>query len=81
MGRGNCILSVASSIGPKYQSIARPVGRRKVIARELCMKYLETSVQDCFIIEPDRFDDERGYFSKIWDKNEFAQRGLSTDFA
>ena len=45
------------------------------------MKYLETSVQGCFIIEPDRFDDERGYFSKIWDHKEFAQRGLSTDFA
>jgi dTDP-4-dehydrorhamnose 3,5-epimerase len=45
------------------------------------MIFTETSVQGCFIIEPDRFDDDRGYFSKIWDVKEFRDRGLSTDFA
>jgi dTDP-4-dehydrorhamnose 3,5-epimerase len=45
------------------------------------MKFTETNVQGCFIIEPDRFDDERGYFSKIWDYREFKERELSTDFA
>ena len=45
------------------------------------MVFSETSVHGCFIIGPDRFDDERGFFSKIWDAREFAQRGLSTSFA
>jgi dTDP-4-dehydrorhamnose 3,5-epimerase len=45
------------------------------------MIYNETNVKGSYVIEPDRFDDERGFFSKIWDHKEFAQRGLSTDFA
>lgn len=45
------------------------------------MKFIETNIDGCLIIEPDRFDDERGYFSKIWDHKEFVQHGLSTDFA
>jgi dTDP-4-dehydrorhamnose 3,5-epimerase len=45
------------------------------------MKFIETNVKGCLIIEPDRFDDDRGFFSKIWDVNEFRQHGLSTDFA
>ncbi len=45
------------------------------------MIFNETNVQGCFVIDADRFDDERGFFSKIWDIKEFAQRGLSTEFA
>ena len=45
------------------------------------MIFTETNVKGCFMIEPDRFDDDRGYFSKIWDFKELAQRGLSTEFA
>src|SRR2546423_12357628 len=45
------------------------------------MKFIETNVRGCLIIEPDRFDDDRGFFSKIWDAKELAARGLSTDFA
>ena len=45
------------------------------------MKFIETNVKGNFIIEPDRFDDERGFFCKIWDHKEFAKQGLSTEFA
>lgn len=45
------------------------------------MIFTEMNVKGCFMIEPDRFDDERGYFSKIWDHKELAQRALSTEFA
>lgn len=45
------------------------------------MKFMETNVEGCFVIEPDRFDDDRGFFSRIWDQKEFSQRGLSTSFA
>ena len=27
------------------------------------MKMLKTALEDCYIIEPDRFGDDRGYFS------------------
>ena len=34
------------------------------------MKKIETSLKDCYILEPDRFGDERGYFSPYFiDKN------------
>lgn len=29
------------------------------------MKKIETTLKDCYILEPDRFDDERGCFKKI----------------
>ena len=45
------------------------------------MKFNETNVDGCFVVEPDRFDDERGFFARIWDSKEFNQRGLSTTFA
>jgi dTDP-4-dehydrorhamnose 3,5-epimerase len=45
------------------------------------MKFIKTDVDGCFVIEPDRFDDDRGYFSRIWDAKELATHGLSTTFA
>jgi dTDP-4-dehydrorhamnose 3,5-epimerase len=45
------------------------------------MKFIQTDVQGCLIIEPDRFEDERGFFSKIWEHQELAHHGLSTEFA
>src|SRR5438105_9848201 len=45
------------------------------------MIFKPTAVHGAFVIEPDRFDDDRGFFSKIWDVKEFQQHGLSTDFA
>ena len=45
------------------------------------MKFNETNIKGCFVIDPDRFDDERGFFSKIWEHKELASQGLSTEFA
>lgn len=36
------------------------------------MKLIKTELQDCYIIEPDRFGDDRGYFSPY-----FIQKNLS----
>ena len=34
------------------------------------MKKIETELKDCYILEPDRFGDDRGYFSPYFiDKN------------
>src|SRR5437879_9795692 len=45
------------------------------------MTFSETNVHGCFILGPDRFDDDRGFFSKIFDAGEFRERGLDIDFA
>jgi dTDP-4-dehydrorhamnose 3,5-epimerase len=42
------------------------------------MLFRETKFARCFIIEPDRFDDERGFFARTWSEREFAGRGLES---
>lgn len=37
----------------------------------------ETALKGAFIIEPDRIDDERGFFARIWSEEDFAARGLN----
>jgi dTDP-4-dehydrorhamnose 3,5-epimerase len=38
--------------------------------------FRETELAGAFVVEPERFDDERGYFSRGWSRAEFAARGL-----
>ncbi|SFZ80663.1 dTDP-4-dehydrorhamnose 3,5-epimerase [Devosia enhydra] len=33
-----------------------------------------------FVIKPQRFEDERGYFSEVWNRHRFEEAGLSIDF-
>jgi dTDP-4-dehydrorhamnose 3,5-epimerase len=42
------------------------------------MRFEETSVAGVFLITPDRFDDERGFFARTWGVDEFEARGLET---
>jgi dTDP-4-dehydrorhamnose 3,5-epimerase len=44
------------------------------------MRFTKTKFQDCFIIEPDRFEDERGFFGRAWSEAEFAAQGLEVRF-
>ena len=44
------------------------------------MKFTPLSLQDAYLIEPDRHIDERGYFARTFCKQEFADHGLITDF-
>ena len=41
------------------------------------MIFRETNLPGAFVIEPERFEDERGFFARTWDVNEFAARGLN----
>lgn len=41
------------------------------------MIFEETRIADVFVVEPERHVDERGFFARTWDTNEFAQRGLN----
>lgn len=40
----------------------------------------ETKLKGAFIIEPERFEDERGFFTKMWSEAEFAAAGIDVRF-
>lgn len=41
------------------------------------MHFIETKLPGAFIIEPEKFDDERGFFARSWSQKEFAEHGLN----
>jgi len=45
------------------------------------MIFRETTVAGAWVIEPERRIDERGFFARIWDSDEFARRGLAAGLA
>jgi dTDP-4-dehydrorhamnose 3,5-epimerase len=44
------------------------------------MKVLETGFKGLFALEPDVFEDERGYFFESWNRSKFKEYGLDQDF-
>ena len=42
------------------------------------MKFVQTELQDAYLIQPERLEDERGFFARTWCKREFESQGLST---
>ena len=42
------------------------------------MIFTETELQGVMLIEPERFEDERGFFTRTWSRREFADRGLDS---
>jgi dTDP-4-dehydrorhamnose 3,5-epimerase len=40
------------------------------------MIFNETKLSGAFIVEPEVFEDERGFFARSWTRAEFARRGL-----
>jgi dTDP-4-dehydrorhamnose 3,5-epimerase len=45
------------------------------------MIFTATDVEGVWVIEPEKHHDERGFFARTWDANEFAGRGLSAALA
>jgi len=43
-------------------------------------KFMETSIEGVYIIEPVVFEDERGYFMETYHKEEFKKAGLDFNF-
>ncbi len=41
------------------------------------MIFTETKLNGAFVIEPERLEDERGFFARTWCQREFAAHGLS----
>ncbi len=45
------------------------------------MKFIETPLDGAYIIELERFEDERGFFARSWCKKEFDSRGLNSNIS
>jgi len=43
--------------------------------------FSETKLKGAFLIEPERLEDERGFFARSWSGEEFGARGLSARLA
>ena len=41
------------------------------------MRFAETRLPGVFVVEPERLEDERGFFARTWCRNEFEARGLN----
>jgi len=44
------------------------------------MIFSETKLSGAYIIEIEKIQDERGFFARTWDKNEFSEKGLDSEF-
>ncbi len=44
------------------------------------MRFIETTLADAWLLEPEPIRDERGYFARTFCVREFAERGLQTEF-
>jgi dTDP-4-dehydrorhamnose 3,5-epimerase len=45
------------------------------------MRFTETQLAGAYIIDPERIEDERGFFARTWDRHEFEAHGLNTNLA
>jgi dTDP-4-dehydrorhamnose 3,5-epimerase len=45
------------------------------------MIFRDTRIAGVWVIEPERLEDERGFFARTWDPEEFTERGLSPELA
>ena len=43
------------------------------------MKFFETELKGSYIIELEKLEDERGFFTRIWDKKKMQDKGLDSD--
>ena len=40
------------------------------------MRFVPTKLEGAYVVEPERHEDERGFFARTWSGEEFAERGL-----
>jgi dTDP-4-dehydrorhamnose 3,5-epimerase len=43
----------------------------------IAVVFYETNIEGAFVIEPERVEDERGFFARTWCRREFETRGLN----
>ncbi|HEX8922804.1 MAG TPA: dTDP-4-dehydrorhamnose 3,5-epimerase [Pyrinomonadaceae bacterium] len=45
------------------------------------MFFTETKLKGAFVITPEKLEDERGFFARLWSEREFREHGLDTRLA
>ena len=45
------------------------------------MRFHELKLRGAWLIEPERHEDSRGYFARVWCQDEFREHGLVTRIA
>lgn len=45
------------------------------------MRFVATKLADAYVVELERREDERGFFARVWCRDEFADHGLVPDLA
>jgi dTDP-4-dehydrorhamnose 3,5-epimerase len=43
------------------------------------MIFKETTLAGAYVVEPERINDDRGFFARVWCKNELGRLGLTTE--
>ena len=43
------------------------------------MKFQETELNGAYLIELERNEDERGFFTRVWDKKLYEEKGLNSE--
>jgi dTDP-4-dehydrorhamnose 3,5-epimerase len=43
------------------------------------MNFIETKLNGAYVIEPEKLEDDRGFFSRIWDKKMFKEKDLDSE--
>jgi len=46
----------------------------------MALNFIETDIKDCFIIEPQVFGDERGFFMETYSEKDFLAQGIDIRF-
>src|SRR5689334_21903855 len=44
------------------------------------MRFLSLSIEGAYLVEPERHEDDRGFFARTWCTEEFADQGLCHAF-
>lgn len=45
------------------------------------MKFIETRIAGAFVVEPERIEDDRGFFARAWCREEFEAHGCNANLA
>ena len=45
------------------------------------MKFQETELNGAYLIELERNEDERGFFTRVWDKKLYEEKGLNSELS
>ena len=46
----------------------------------MALNFIETPIKDVFVIEPQVFGDERGFFMETYSRKDFLAQGIDIEF-